>query len=123
MRDQHQARRINLHYGDMRPTSVVAHPFILRSVNPTRYTTPAAQRRREGIVRRARNTPPTTDASRAPCASLEAVRILGREKQTRIYQASTSDLFGDVAEIPPTERPPFHPRSPYAVAKLYAFSG
>lgn len=52
---------------------------------------------------------------------LEAVRILGREKKTRIYQASTSELFGKVAEVPQTEKTPFHPRSPYAVAKMYAF--
>lgn len=52
---------------------------------------------------------------------LEAVRILGLEKKTRIYQASTSELFGKVEEIPQSEKTPFHPRSPYAVAKMYAF--
>lgn len=52
---------------------------------------------------------------------LEAVRILGFASQTRIYQASTSELFGKVAEIPQKETTPFHPRSPYAVAKMYAF--
>ena len=52
---------------------------------------------------------------------LEAVRILGLEKQTRFYQASTSELFGQVAETPQTERTPFYPRSPYAVAKMYAY--
>jgi GDPmannose 4,6-dehydratase len=52
---------------------------------------------------------------------LEAIRILGREKTTRIYQASTSELYGLVQEVPQTERTPFYPRSPYAVAKLYAF--
>lgn len=52
---------------------------------------------------------------------LEAVRLLGLEKKTRIYQASTSELYGKVQEIPQTETTPFYPRSPYAVAKLYAY--
>jgi len=52
---------------------------------------------------------------------LEAIRILGREKQTRFYQASTSELFGKVQEIPQRETTPFYPRSPYAAAKLYAY--
>lgn len=52
---------------------------------------------------------------------LEGIRILGMEKKTRFYQASTSELFGKVQEIPQTEKTPFYPRSPYAVAKLYAY--
>ena len=52
---------------------------------------------------------------------LEAVRILGLEKKTRIYQASTSELYGKVQEVPQTEKTPFYPRSPYAVAKMYAY--
>ena len=52
---------------------------------------------------------------------LEAIRILGLEKTTRFYQASTSELYGDVQEMPQTETTPFYPRSPYAVAKLYAY--
>lgn len=52
---------------------------------------------------------------------LEAVRALGLEKKTRIYQASTSELYGKVQEVPQTEKTPFYPRSPYAVAKLYAY--
>ncbi len=52
---------------------------------------------------------------------LEAVRLLGLEKKTRIYQASTSELFGKVQETPQTEKTPFYPRSPYAVAKMYAY--
>ncbi|WP_457597750.1 GDP-mannose 4,6-dehydratase, partial [Hydrogenimonas sp.] len=52
---------------------------------------------------------------------LEAVRLLGLEKKTRIYQASTSELYGKVQEIPQTEKTPFYPRSPYAVAKMYAY--
>lgn len=52
---------------------------------------------------------------------LEAVRILGLEKKTKIYQASTSELYGKVQEVPQTEKTPFYPRSPYAVAKIYAY--
>src|SRR3546814_17126221 len=52
---------------------------------------------------------------------LEAIRILGLEKQTRIYQASTSELYGLVQAVPQSETTPFYPRSPYAVAKLYAY--
>ena len=52
---------------------------------------------------------------------LEAVRILGLTKKTKIYQASTSELYGLVQEIPQTEKTPFYPRSPYAVAKLYSY--
>ena len=52
---------------------------------------------------------------------LEAIRILGLEKKTRIYQASTSELYGKVQEVPQTEKTPFYPRSPYAVAKMYAY--
>ena len=52
---------------------------------------------------------------------LEAIRLLGLEKKTRIYQASTSELYGKVKEIPQSETTPFHPRSPYAVAKMYAY--
>jgi GDPmannose 4,6-dehydratase len=52
---------------------------------------------------------------------LEAIRFVGLEKKTRFYQASTSELFGEAQEIPQTETTPFHPRSPYAVAKMYAY--
>jgi GDPmannose 4,6-dehydratase len=56
-----------------------------------------------------------------PLRLLEAIRILGIEKQTKLYQASTSELYGLVQEVPQTETTPFYPRSPYGVAKLYAF--
>ena len=52
---------------------------------------------------------------------LEAIRILGLEKKTKIYQASTSELYGKVQEVPQTEKTPFYPRSPYAVVKMYAY--
>ncbi|MFV1981062.1 MAG: GDP-mannose 4,6-dehydratase, partial [Rhodothermia bacterium] len=64
----------------------------------------------------------TANADAVGCLRLlEAIRILGLEKRTRFYQASTSELYGKVQEIPQTEKTPFYPRSPYAVAKLYAY--
>ena len=117
VRDQHQARRINLHYGDMTDSSSLIR--IIGLVKPDEIYNLAAQ----SHVKVSFDMPEYTADTDAigTLRLLEAVRILGREKQTRIYQASTSELFGDVAEIPQTERTPFHPRSPYAVAKLYAF--
>jgi GDPmannose 4,6-dehydratase len=56
-----------------------------------------------------------------PLRLLEAIRILGLENSTRFYQASTSELYGEAVETPQTENTPFHPRSPYAIAKLYAY--
>ncbi len=117
VRDQHRARRINLHYGDMTDSSSLIR--IIGLVQPDEIYNLAAQ----SHVKVSFDVPEYTADTDAigTLRLLEAVRILGREKQTRIYQASTSELFGDVAEIPQTERTPFHPRSPYAVAKLYAF--
>ena len=69
---------------------------------------------------RARNTPPTPMRS-ARCGVLEAIRILGLEKTTRFYQASTSEMYGLVQETPQRETTPFYPRSPYGVAKVYAY--
>jgi GDPmannose 4,6-dehydratase len=69
---------------------------------------------------RSRNIPADTDGLGA-LRILEAIRILGLEKKTRFYQASTSELYGLVQETPQTESTPFYPRSPYAAAKLYAY--
>lgn len=117
VRDQHKARRINLHYGDMTDSSSLIR--IIGLVKPDEIYNLAAQ----SHVKVSFDVPEYTADTDAigTLRLLEAVRILGREKQTRIYQASTSELYGKVAEIPQTERTPFHPRSPYAVAKLYAF--
>lgn len=117
VRDQHVARRINLHYGDMTDSSSLIR--IIGLVKPDEIYNLAAQ----SHVKVSFDVPEYTADTDAigTLRLLEAVRILGREKQTRIYQASTSELYGEVAEIPQTERTPFHPRSPYAVAKLYAF--
>jgi GDP-mannose 4,6-dehydratase len=72
-------------------------------------------------VSKVRNTPPTPTPSSACCGFLEAIRILGMEKETRFYQASTSELYGLAEEVPQKESTPFYPRSPYGVAKLYGY--
>ena len=88
------------------------------TTSPPKATLPSALRNR--------NTPPTPMPSAnsdalGPLRLLEAIRILGLEKKTRFYQASTSELYGLVQEVPQRETTPFYPRSPYAVAKLYAY--
>lgn len=117
VRDMHTARRIQLHWGDMTDSSSLVR--IIGQVKPDEIYNLAAQ----SHVKVSFDVPEYTadvDAM-GTLRLLEAVRILGREKTTRIYQASTSELYGKVAEIPQTESTPFHPRSPYGVAKLYAY--
>lgn len=117
VRDMHVSRRIHLHWGDMTDSSSLVR--IIGMVKPDEIYNLAAQ----SHVKVSFDVPEyTADADAiGTLRLLEAVRILGREKSTRIYQASTSELFGKVAEVPQRETTPFHPRSPYAVAKLYAF--
>lgn len=117
VRDMHLARRVNLHYGDMTDSSSLTR--IIADVRPNEIYNLAAQ----SHVKVSFDTPEYTADTDAigTLRLLESVRILGMENACRIYQASTSELFGQVAEVPQTERTPFHPRSPYAVAKLYAF--
>lgn len=115
--DQHNGRRLNLHYADMTDSSSLIR--VIRLVKPDEIYNLAAQ----SHVKVSFDVPEYTADVDAlgTLRLLEAVRILGMEKKCRIYQASTSELFGEVAEVPQTERTPFHPRSPYSVAKLYAF--
>ncbi|MCH5246383.1 MAG: GDP-mannose 4,6-dehydratase [Muribaculaceae bacterium] len=117
VRDMHQARLINLHYGDMTDSSSLIR--IIQEVQPTEIYNLAAQ----SHVKVSFDVPEYTADTDAigTLRLLEAVRILKREKVTRIYQASTSELFGKVQEIPQRETTPFYPRSPYAVAKMYGF--
>lgn len=117
VRDQHNERRLHLHWGDMTDSSSLIR--IIRSVKPDEIYNLAAQ----SHVKVSFDVPEYTAETVAlgTLRLLEAVRILGREHSTRIYQASTSELFGKVAEVPQRESTPFHPRSPYAVAKLYAY--
>jgi len=109
--------RFVLHHGDMTDSSSLTH--ILQKVQPDEVYNLAAQ----SHVAVSFEEPEYTANSDAMGALrlLEAVRFLGLGGKTRFYQASTSELFGQVAETPQRETTPFHPRSPYAVAKLYAY--
>jgi GDPmannose 4,6-dehydratase len=116
--DPHEkGRRFILHHGDLTDSSSLIR--IIQQVQPDEIYNLAAQ----SHVAVSFEEPEYTANSDALGALrvLEAIRILGLEKKTRFYQASTSELFGLVQEIPQKETTPFYPRSPYAVAKLYAY--
>lgn len=117
VRDQKKARHVNLHYGDMTDSSSLIR--ILQQIQPTEIYNLAAQ----SHVKVSFDVPEYTADTDAigTLRILEAVRILGMEKTCRIYQASTSELFGLVQEVPQKETTPFYPRSPYGVAKQYGF--
>ena len=106
-----------LHHGDMTDSSSLTH--VIQKVQPDEIYNLAAQ----SHVQVSFEEPEYTANSDAVGALriLEVIRILGLEKKTRFYQASTSELYGLVQETPQTEKTPFYPRSPYAVAKLYAY--
>jgi GDPmannose 4,6-dehydratase len=106
-----------LHYGDMTDSTNLIR--IIQAVQPDEIYNLAAQ----SHVQDSFETPEYTANADATGALriLEAIRILGLDKKTRFYQASTSELYGKVQETPQKETTPFYPRSPYAVAKLYAF--
>ena len=110
-------RRFILHYGDLTDSTSLIR--IVQQVQPDELYNLAAQ----SHVAVSFEEPEYTANSDALGALrlLEAIRILGLEKKTRFYQASTSELYGLVQEIPQKETTPFYPRSPYAVAKLYAY--
>ena len=117
VRDMKQKRLIELHYGDMTDSSSLIR--IIQTVQPDEIYNLAAQ----SHVKVSFDVPEYTAEADAvgTLRLLEAVRILGLEKKCRIYQASTSELFGKVQEIPQKETTPFYPRSPYGVAKQYGF--
>lgn len=117
VKDQHQQRAINLHYGDMTDSSSLIR--ILQEVQPDEVYNLAAQ----SHVKVSFDVPEYTADTDAvgTLRLLEAIRIIGLEHKTRVYQASTSELFGKVQEVPQKETTPFYPRSPYGVAKLYGF--
>ena len=117
VRDMKRQRTINLHYGDMTDSSSLVR--IIQLTQPDEIYNLAAQ----SHVKVSFDVPEYTADTDAigTLRLLEAVRILGREHQTRIYQASTSELFGLVQEVPQRETTPFYPRSPYSVAKQYGF--
>jgi len=109
--------RFILHYGDMTDSSTLVH--IIQQVQPDEIYNLAAQ----SHVMVSFEEPEYTANSDALGAlrTLEAIRILGLGDKTRFYQASTSELYGKVQETPQNEQTPFYPRSPYGVAKLYAY--
>ena len=117
VRDMKQKRTINLHYGDMTDSSSLVR--IIQQVQPDEIYNLAAQ----SHVKVSFDCPEYTAEADAvgTLRLLEAVRILGMEKRCRIYQASTSELYGKVQEVPQKETTPFYPRSPYGVAKQYGF--
>ncbi len=110
-------RKFILHHGDMTDSSSLVR--IIQQVQPDEIYNLAAQ----SHVAVSFEEPEYTANSDAlgVLRVLEAIRILGLEKKTRFYQASTSELFGKVQEIPQKETTPFYPRSPYAVAKMYGY--
>ncbi|MFO0942609.1 MAG: GDP-mannose 4,6-dehydratase [Pirellulales bacterium] len=116
--DPHTAgARFKLHYGDLTDSSNLIR--IVREVEPDEIYNLGAQSH-VAVSFEAPEYTADVDALGA-LRLLEAIRFLGLEKKTRFYQASTSELYGLVQEIPQTEKTPFYPRSPYAVAKMYAY--
>lgn len=115
--DMKQKRKIELHYGDMTDSSSIIR--VIQSIQPDEIYNLAAQ----SHVKVSFEVPEYTAESDAvgTLRILEAVRILRMEQKVKIYQASTSELYGKVQEIPQNEKTPFYPRSPYGVAKLYAY--
>ena len=117
VRDMKNKRLINLHYGDMTDSSAMTR--ILQLTKPDEIYNLAAQ----SHVKVSFDVPEyTADVDAVGTLRLlEAVRILGMEKRCKVYQASTSELYGLVQEVPQKETTPFYPRSPYGVAKQYGF--
>lgn len=116
--DQHEKTvRLKLHYGDLTDSTNLIR--LIQEIKPDEIFNLAAM----SHVQVSFETPEYTANADAigTLRLLEAVRICGLEKQTRIYQASTSELYGLVQEVPQKETTPFYPRSPYGVAKLYGY--
>lgn len=110
-------KRFKLHYGDLTDTSNLTR--IIQQVQPDEVYNLGAQ---SHVAVSFESPEYTADVdAMGTLRLLEAIRILGLEKKTKFYQASTSELYGLVQEIPQKETTPFYPRSPYAVAKLYAY--
>jgi GDPmannose 4,6-dehydratase len=117
VRDMKRSRLVNLHWGDMTDSSSLVR--IISEVKPTEIYNLAAQ----SHVKVSFDVPEYTaeDDAIGVLRLLEAVRICGLDKMCKIYQASTSELYGKVQEVPQKETTPFYPRSPYGVAKQYGF--
>jgi len=110
-------RNFTLHYGDLTDATNLIR--IMQEVKPDEIYNLAAQSHVKVSFETAEYTA-NSDAL-GTLRLLEGIRILGMEKSTKFYQASTSELFGKAAEVPQSERTPFYPRSPYAAAKIYAY--
>ncbi len=117
IKDMHSDRKIKLHYGDMTDSTNLIR--IIQQTKPDEIYNLAAQSHVKVSFDMPEYTADTDGVG--TLRLLEAVRILGMEKKCRIYQASTSELYGLVQEVPQRETTPFYPRSPYGVAKLYGF--
>ena len=115
--DPHEDGQFFMHYGDLTDATNLIR--IIQEVQPDEIYNLAAQ----SHVQVSFETPEYTANADAvgPLRLLEAIRILGMEKKVRFYQASTSELYGRVQEVPQSETTPFYPRSPYGVAKLYGY--
>lgn len=117
IKDMHNKRKIQLHYGDMTDSTNLIR--VIQQTQPDEIYNLAAQSHVKVSFDMPEYTADTDGIG--TLRLLEAVRILGMEKKCRIYQASTSELYGLVQEVPQKETTPFYPRSPYGVAKLYGF--
>ena len=117
IKDMHIKRKINLHYGDMTDSSNLIR--LIQQTQPDEIYNLAAQSHVKVSFDMPEYTAETDGVG--TLRLLEAVRLLGMEKKTRIYQASTSELYGKVQEVPQSETTPFYPRSPYGVAKMYGY--
>jgi len=116
-RIDHIYEKLHLHYGDLADSTNIVR--VIQQVQPDEIYNLGAQ----SHVKVSFEMPEFTGQvdGLGTLRVLEAVRLLGMDKKVRIYQASTSELYGLIQEVPQTETTPFYPRSPYGVAKLYAF--
>lgn len=117
IKDLHLKQQIKLHYGDMTDSTNLIR--LIQQIKPDEIYNLAAQSHVKVSFELPEYTAETDGIG--TLRLLEAIRICGLEQKTKIYQASTSELYGKVQEIPQTETTPFYPRSPYGVAKIYAF--
>ena len=115
--DMHKNRKVKLHYGDMTDSSNLIR--LIQTIRPDEVYNLAAQSHVKVSFEVPEYTAETDGIG--TLRLLEAIRICGLEKTAKIYQASTSELYGLVQEVPQSETTPFYPRSPYAVAKLYGY--
>ncbi len=117
IKDLQSDRKINLYYGDMTDSSNIIR--LIKKIQPDEIYNLAAQSHVKVSFELPEYTVQTDGIG--VLRVLEALRICGLERKTKIYQASTSELFGEALESPQNEKTPFNPRSPYAIAKMYAF--